>query len=233
MKNKYPGKICAAIAAGTVEKALAAAGAVEPFADVIEIRLDSLENPCIIPFTKAINKPIIFTNRADWEGGSFSGTEERRLSFLHDAIDNKAAYIDIELKTEDALKLPLIEKARIKGTSSIVSWHSFSSTPSSQALKSILQEQYRSGAKIGKIITMAQNHHDVLRVLDLQNQASELGFPLIAFCMGSAGTVSRVATLNLGGFMTYASGEQEKPTAPGQLPASMIQRILAEMNCDD
>jgi 3-dehydroquinate dehydratase-1/3-dehydroquinate dehydratase/shikimate dehydrogenase len=173
----------------------------------------------------------LFTNRADWEGGFFCGTEEARLSILHEAIDRKAAYIDIEVKTEDALKLPLIAKAKDQGCTSIASWHSFTSTPSAPALKAILQEQYRSGAQIGKIVTMAQNFHDVLRVLDLQNQASELGFPLIAFCMGSYGIVSRIATLNLGGFMTYASTDEAKETAPGQLPASTVRKILEEINC--
>lgn len=214
-----------------MEKALAAALAVEPFADVIEIRLDSLETPRITPFTTGLQKPLLFTNRAKWEGGSFSGSEEARLASLHEAIEKKSAYIDIELKTADALKLPLIAAAKAKGCTSLVSWHSFSSTPSSQALQAILQEEYRSGAQIGKIVTMAQKHQDVLRVLDLQRQAMELDFPLIAFCMGSHGTISRVATLNLGGFMTYASAGEEKATAPGQLPTATLRQILEEINC--
>ncbi len=233
MKNQYPGKICASIAEKTEAAALATASAAEPFSDVIEIRLDSLEKPQITPFIQSIKKPILFTNRAHWEGGFFPGTEEERLSFLHEAIKQKADFIDIELKTSDDLKLPLIKEAQKQGCSSIVSWHSFESTPSSQALKSILQEQYRSGAKIGKMVTMAKNHLDVLRVLDLQILASELQFPLITFCMGSYGTVSRVATLNLGGFMTYASGQDEKQTAPGQLPASTVRKILGEINGRD
>ncbi len=231
MNNTYPGKICASIAERTIEKAIAAASTVESFADVVEIRLDALENPQITPFTEKIQKPTLFTNRADWEGGAFSGSEEERLAILYEAIEKKASYIDIELKTDDALKLPLIEKAKSTGCISIVSWHYFSSTPSLPALKSILQEQYRSGAQIGKIVTMAKTPQDVLRVLDLQNQAKELDFPLIAFCMGNHGAVSRVATLNLGGFMTYASSDQERQTAPGQLPASTLHRILTEINC--
>jgi 3-dehydroquinate dehydratase-1/3-dehydroquinate dehydratase/shikimate dehydrogenase len=49
--------------------------------------------------------------------------------------------------------------------------------------------------------------------------------------MGSYGIVSRIATLNLGGFMTYASTDEAKETAPGQLPASTVRKILEEINC--
>jgi len=38
-----------------------------------------------------------------------------------------------------------------------------------------------------------------------------------AFCMGAAGTISRLATLYLGGWMTYVALAPEQATAPGQL----------------
>ena len=119
----------------------------------------------------------------------------------------------------------IITAAREKQVKSIVSWHDFKGTPSAQALESIFQEQYRSGADVGKIVTMARNFQDVLRVLNLQEIAAEMGFPLCAFCMGKPGMISRVATLELGGYMTYAAPDGAGATAPGQLPFSEVRKV--------
>lgn len=226
--NTSPGKTCVAIAAATVAEALRLAQIAEPRTDVIEIRLDLLAQPAITPFVKGLAKPVLFTNRAQWEGGRFTGTEEARLDLLHQAVSAGASFIDIELKTDTTLQQRLLQTARGK-CQTIISWHDFSGTPSKQALHSIFQAQYRSGAEIGKIVTMATSFQDVLRVLDLQAAAAEVNFPLIAFCMGAAGMISRVATVHLGGFMTYAAPDEAKGTAPGQLPISSLQTILAEL----
>jgi len=232
MQPTPTGKICVSIPGATISESIATATKAAADADVVEIRLDGLDKIEIEPFMTALKKPLLFTNRANWEGGSFSGSEEQRLQALHDAVELRAAYIDVELKTEESLKLPLIVQAKAKGTTSIVSWHSFGGTPSSRALVSILQEQYRSGADIGKIVTMASNYQEVLRVLNLQITADEIGFPLMAFCMGEAGMMSRVATLTLGGYMTYAAASEAGETAPGQMTAPRMRTILKEIYGD-
>ena len=66
-------------------------------------------------------------------------------------------------------------------------------------------------------------------MLNLQDEAATLGFPLIAFCMGRAGMISSIATLELGGFMTYAAPDNGPVTAPGQLPASVLRTILTSL----
>ncbi len=228
MKISKTGKLCVSVAGQDVSTVLTAAQDAEPLADVIEIRLDSMDSPDIPAFIKVIKTPILFTNRAKWEGGNFNGDESARLERLHEAATSGAAYVDIELKTEPKLRQDLIKTAQGK-CQTIISWHNFSVTPSKQALESILQEQYRSAADIGKIVTMASNFNDVLRVLNLQREAAEMGFPLIAFCMGQAGIISRVATLELGGFMTYASLNGKTNTAPGQIPVNALKIIFREI----
>lgn len=229
MKNPYPGKICVALSGTTSAAILALAQSASALADVLEIRLDSMQEPAIAPFIRAVATPLLFTNRAAWEGGQFSGSEDERVSLLHEAIVAGASYIDIELKTASALRDGLLQEAKAHGTQAIVSWHNFTTTPSAQALRAILQDQYRSGAAIGKIITMAQTFQDVMRVLDLQIEAAEIGLPLIAFCMGQAGIISRVATLGLGGFMTYTAADGTPGTAPGQLTVSSLRAIVKEL----
>ena len=221
----YPCKICVALSGTTVEEVLAQARQAAPQADLLEIRLDAMTEPAIAPFIGAVAPPLLFTNRAAWEGGGYRGSEEGRLHLLRQAVEAGAPFIDIELKTEPGLRDPLIREAGGHGSQVIVSWHNFTTTPSSQGLRTILQEQYRSGAGIGKIVTMARTFQDVLRVLDLQVEAAEIGLPLIAFCMGAAGVISRVATLGLGGYMTYAAADGSQGTAPGQLTISELRAI--------
>ncbi|HIJ79447.1 MAG: type I 3-dehydroquinate dehydratase [Desulfobulbaceae bacterium] len=226
-------RLCVSVAGPTVDSILALAIQAEPIADVIEIRLDSMSRPEITPLFKELSTPLLFTNRPTWEGGGYAGDEEKRLAQLIEAAEAGAAYIDIELNTDHDLQQELLKAAHEKGCQTIVSWHDFKTTASSQGLLQILQKQYRCGAKIGKIVTTARNYQDVLRVLALQTEAAEMGFPLIAFCMGRAGMVSRIATVDLGGYMTYAAPDNGTATAPGQLPATTVRNILTELASAD
>ncbi len=225
MKEKF-GKICVSIAAQTVEEAIAEAKRAGMLADVIEIRLDSLMDPELAPFFKEIEKPLLFTNRPVWEGGNFRGEESDRIGLLEEAVKKGAAYVDIELKTSLDLREKILDAAKESTTKIIISWHNFETTPSPQALASVFQTQYRSGANIGKIVTTANDFTDVLRVLDLQKFSAEMDFPLIAFCMGRVGVISRIATVELRGYMTYAAPDSGKRSAPGQLSVSTMKVIL-------
>ncbi|MFH1216218.1 MAG: type I 3-dehydroquinate dehydratase [Pseudomonadota bacterium] len=226
-------RLCVSIAAATQAEALALAKESEPVADVIEIRLDSMADPDIPSFLDGLGKPLLFTNRPAWEGGNCTGEEKARIALLKKAAEAGAAYVDIELNADPALATELITTARANNCRTIVSWHDFKCTASRQALSEIFQRQCRSGADIGKIVTTPRCFQDVFRVLALQEQAAELGFPLIAFCMGKTGMISRVATTDLGGYMTYAAPDHGPATAPGQLPASSLRRIFTELGHGD
>jgi len=226
-------RLCVSIAGATTAEALALAKKSETVADVIEIRLDSMQHPEITPFLEELAKPVLFTNRPLWEGGACQDEEAKRIDLLIAAAAAGAAYVDIELNSPPELQTQLIAAAREKNCQTIVSWHDFKCTASTQALLTIFQRQYRSGAAIGKIVTTARSFQDVLRVLALQDEAAETGFPLIAFCMGKTGMISRVASTDLGGYMTYAAPDNGPLTAPGQLPASSIRRIFMELSHAD
>jgi 3-dehydroquinate dehydratase-1/3-dehydroquinate dehydratase/shikimate dehydrogenase len=227
--SQAQGLVCVAIAADAAAadpqaEVLEAARQAEALADVIEIRLDSIPQPEII------SRPLLFTNRPLWEGGLYDGDEGARTGLLLDAISAGAAYVDIEMKTAFDLRQEVIGRAREQQTRVIVSWHNFDETPSTVELEEIFNEQYASGAGIGKIVTMATTSEDVLRVLSLQLLAAEKDFPLIAFCMGRAGMISRLATLELGGYMTYAAPDSGRATAPGQLRVSTLRTMLQTLD---
>jgi len=228
--NPLPGKICVSIGGNDVDDTLADALRVEEEADIIEIRLDGLTKPEIAPFIERIKKPLLFTNRPDWEGGLWCDDETERLALLKQAIVAHGSYVDIELRTEQILRREIINLAAKNQSKTIVSWHDFQTTPSATQLEHILHEQIESGADIGKIVTMAHDYNDVLRVLSLQAMAHKKDFSLIAFCMGEAGRISRLATLDLGGYMTYAAPESGKGTAPGQISVSTLHHLLNRLH---
>ena len=226
-------KICVSIAENDAQEAINAAQKAVGQADVIEIRLDALTSPAIAPFIESISAPILFTNRPTWEGGKYVGEEHQRVALLVDAVKQGASYVDIELKSENDLQKMLFDLAKESDTQSIVSWHNFQETPDYPQLGDILKKMRESGADIGKIVTMAHDFNDVLRVLHLQILAHKTDFPLIAFCMGKAGMISRLATLDLGGYMTYAAPDYGEATAPGQLPLKNLLTALEQFHHGD
>lgn len=224
------GAICVSVAAPDVDGVVRAVRPVLNDIDVIEIRLDAMRKPRVEALSAVLPKPLLFTHRPDWEGGAFQGPEEERMRVLLQAVDLGAAYVDIELDTNPELRDRLLHAMERSPTRLIISYHDFDGTPSAERLLEILNWQRESGAHIGKIVTMARDHLDVVRVLNLQCRAAELGFPLSAFCMGAVGRISRVATLFLGGYMTYAALNEEQATAPGQLSVAELRDLLARLN---
>lgn len=227
MKN-HP-RICVSIGRTNIDDALAIADSVSSQADVLEIRLDYLQTPVVSSFMNTLNTPLLFTNRPDWEGGEFKGGEEQRMGPLLEAVAENSAYVDLELlasfDSHQRMRMALQESK----TKLIVSWHNFKDTPSREELVGRMALMQDKGADIGKIITTAHSHQDVLRVLQLQDVAEQLGFPLIAFCMGRPGVISRIATCDLGGYMTYCAVSKEEATAPGQLSVGTLREIHALM----
>ncbi len=222
-------RICVSIARETVAEGLSVAETISPFADVIEIRLDHLKNISVASFIGQLSIPLLFTNRPTWEGGGFAGDEEARLAPLMEAVQQGAHYVDLELKAPAFSHEALLKVVENSSTRLILSWHNFQETPTRAELIGRLAMIQDKGAHIAKIVTMAHDYHDVLRMLMLQEEAANMGIPLIAFCMGRPGVISRLATLELGGYMTYCAASEEESTAPGQLSVTVLRRIEALM----
>jgi len=224
------GGICVAVAAPDAQSAAQAVQPVIDLVDVVEIRLDAMQETDIPDLCRGIARPLLFTNRPAWEGGRFKGSEEERLLPLLEAVEHGPAFVDLELKAQPHLRHRLAGALQGTATRLILSHHNFSLTPDSASLSETLSRQMESGAHIGKIVTMAHDHLDVLRVLQLQEEASRHDFPLIAFCMGKAGALSRIITLLLGGFMTYAALDEGQGTAPGQLTVLELRAALSSLS---
>ncbi len=219
------GKICVSLA---VSNAAAVQDLVQPVlhqVDVIEIRLDAMPDPEVGKCCSLLRKPLLFTNRPIWEGGEFSGFEDDRVRPLFDAIQLQAAYIDYELRADPQLRSQLQEAMQDSCCRMIISWHDFKTTPTAAELDDLLKQMIASKADIGKIVTTAHTPVEVLRVLQLQQSAMDAGFPLSCFCMGEPGQISRLATLYLGGYMSYTALNTEQVTAAGQLSVRQLNQL--------
>jgi 3-dehydroquinate dehydratase I len=221
------GLICASIMAGEGAGILAAVAPVASLIDVVEIRLDGMRDPLTAACIASLAKPVLVTNRPTWEGGLFAGNEEQRIDSLCRALQGGARFVDIELLTAPELRARILVAAKQYGAKVIVSSHDFQATPSAEQLRVTLEQMINSGADIGKIVTTAVSPGETLRILALQEEAMGAGFPLCSFAMGAAGIISRLATLYLGGYMTYAALSKDQATAPGQITVQDLHTLLS------
>ncbi len=234
--GRAKGKICVSIAAADAAAVQAVVLPVGDLVDVVEVRLDAMTTPETAKCCALLRKPLLFTNRPVWEGGSFGGFEDDRVGPLFTAVDLQAAYVDFELRADPLLRAQLLKSMQTAPTRMIISWHDFKSTPTAEELRDIVRQMQDSGAHIGKVVTTARNDADVLRVLSLQEEAAVTGFPLSCFCMGEPGRISRLATLYLGGYMSYGAVSETQATAAGQLSVHRLHklcRLFDGDSCDD
>lgn len=212
------GKVCTTIAAKTSEEmGRKATAAFALGTDLVEFRADILEEPRSVTAEglRRFARKAIVTVRRKEEGGSFKGSEAERLDLISELSGLRPLYLDVELST--AVENPDWYWKLRSGSRKIVSWHDFVGTPALSVLK-----RARAGASavgdVAKIVTTAKKTEDNRRVLRLYEEHPEA---LIAFCMGEAGTASRLASLQLGSPVTYASLPNE-PVAPGQLSVTTV-----------
>jgi 3-dehydroquinate dehydratase type I len=221
------GKLCIPIVETTVGKALIAIKEVNRLADLIELRVDYLKNVKLALLLQNRQKPFIVTNRRKEEGGNYKGEERKRLSVLQEAIDLGADYIDVELATERSSLQGLIRNKR--GTQVILSFHDFRRTPSEKELQRLFGQMIRLGADVIKIVPFAGSWEDNLTILSLIPFAKARRQKIVAFCMGEKGKISRIFSPFLGAAWTYASLNQSRASAPGQLTVRELTDIWKTM----
>jgi len=203
------------------------ARAIEKKADIVEIRLDGLRKHVGWEKLLKTDMPLILTNRAEREGGHFKGGERTRVDHLLKGIAGGVACVDIELSTSKPLLNEVVKAAKTQGTSLLITHHDFNETPSIDSLVSIAKRMADAGCDIAKIVTLAKNPRDALTVLDFLTQVPDsVAVPVVAFAMGDAGRLSRIAAPIFGSPIVYAAADE--PTAPGQFDVETTRRLLRE-----
>lgn len=216
-------RICAVIAEKTVEAAQAAIKMAATSADMIELRLDCLDDldPAdpskLRPLLANRPLPTIITCRAAREGGHKYIEDRARLRLLA-AAQGWADYCDVEAECYgQAIQLGL-DASRL-----IVSYHNFEETPAN--LGEIYSRICSLPAAAHKIATMAKQVGDSLAIFQLLERARAERRNLIALAMGEAGLLTRILGPSRGAFLTYGSAARGREGAPGQPTCAELRRL--------
>jgi len=190
--------------ADAIRRARAAA---EADADLIELRVDSMERPDAAAALEGRTKPAIVTCRPLREGGMFEGAEEDRLRVLSDAHARGAEFIDLEW---DAVRAPVMVERGGRGI--VVSRHIFDCTPRNAA--AMMDHLRGLGGEVAKLAVMTESLADLRTLL----HAVRPDHASVLIGMGAAGAATRVLAARYGSPWTYAGNR----VAPGQLPVSRL-----------
>jgi len=215
---------CIPIIAKNTEDALKKIAEATPLADILELRLDMMDSFEIGPIVQSSVKPVLVTYRSTKEGGQGKADPDIVADYLISAIREEADLIDVELNMPRDLRERIFDA---KGkTGIIVSTHINNGTPPRGDLNKVFKESIEAGGDIIKIVTMARRWDDNLRVLELIPEARDRGLEIIAFCMGPLGRMSRIFSLLMGAYMTFASMAAGQESAEGQIPIAEMKELL-------
>lgn len=185
------------------------------FADVVELRLDSVDRPDVAGALEGRLRPVIVTCRPRWEGGEFEGSELERQQLLMTAAHADAEFVDVELRAEFAGDLL---RAR-RGRGVVVSMHVFDAAERDYA--GGLAALRATGAEVVKLAVQVDSLTQTLPLFELGQAASRTadGQHHVFIAMGPRGMHTRVLSARLQNRWTY-SGDG---VAPGQMsPARML-----------
>ncbi len=212
--------LCVPLTQPTPEEMVSVLHAPELEFDLAEVRVDYLHTPVLEPLLACSSCPLLFTNRADRDHGSWKGTESERLEILNHAVDLGAEWVDIERECLSLLR----RKSRCK---TIVSYHNFKETPGN--LLEIAQAIEQMDGDVVKVATLARSHRDNARMFEVLRTINK---PVIGVTMGPYGHVVRILGPKLGAFLVFASLTTGQESAPGQIPArDLLKRYrFREMN---
>ncbi|NCP07423.1 type I 3-dehydroquinate dehydratase [bacterium] len=218
------GLFCIPIMAKDTDEAVKKMGDAKHLADLMEIRLDLMESFDVPSLVRASPAPVLVTYRSRAEGGKGDAHPDRVCLYLGAAARAGAAYVDLELNLPAEVRKEVL---KIKeGSKYIISRHIPEETPSDYALRRIMKDASRVGGHAVKIVPMARLWEDNLRIISLIIEARRLSIPIIAFCMGPIGRISRIFAHIMGNYLTFASLDEGEESAKGQIPIIRMKETL-------
>lgn len=190
----------------------------------VEIRADLLlaaghsieQLLAIVAACGASGLATLFTLRHPSHGGSFSGSEDDRVSISRQALAAGASVIDLEYRSAAA------ERMLGEGAPLVLSHHDFEAMPTPADLAALTAAMEALSPAAIKVVPTAAALADAVRMLEWIGEARG-GVRRIGFAMGSAGACSRILTIARGAPITYASFGAS--VAPGQVPLRDLREI--------
>ncbi len=225
------------ITAKTKEQALAQAQVIANTADadLAEFRIDLLsfasDTKQVIALGHELkkilgHKPMIATIRTKNEGGQLEISDADYGKTYQAYLKNPFMdWLDVEMFRDQKVVSEIVQKAHQKKVLVVMSNHDFQKTPSQDEIEKRLLKQDQMGADILKIAVMPKSKQDVFTLMNATLKVSQqITKPLLTMSMGQLGTISRVATANMGG--SYSFGMIGQASAPGQIDVTKLKQIL-------
>ncbi|MEI1716612.1 type I 3-dehydroquinate dehydratase [Acinetobacter baumannii] len=225
------------ITAKTKEQALAQAQVIANTADadLAEFRIDLLsfasDTKQVIALGHDLkkilgSKPMIATIRTKNEGGQLEISDADYGKTYQAYLKNPFMdWLDVEMFRDQKVVSEIVQKAHQKKVLVVMSNHDFQKTPSQDEIEKRLLKQDQMGADVLKIAVMPKSKQDVFTLMNATLKVSQQTTkPLLTMSMGQLGTISRVATANMGG--SYSFGMIGQASAPGQIDVTKLKQIL-------
>ncbi|MCT1997271.1 type I 3-dehydroquinate dehydratase [Brachybacterium muris] len=174
---------------------------------------------------------LLVTLRTSAEGGAREVSDQGLAEMLEAVIaSGHTDLVDVETSRGAEVVAHVVAAAREQGVLVVGSFHDFDATPGEDELVELLRSQRRAGADVPKIAVTPRHANDVLRLLAASLRVAADGDgPHITISMGTLGAVSRVAAEVFGSAATFATvgdAAQGGASAPGQLAARDVERML-------
>lgn len=207
--------------------------AVSAGAEMLELRtdyLDRLDRDSVVALIAEVKGtipasiPVIVTCRDPREGGAGNHPQSLRIEILLAAIEAGADFIDLEYanfiqpEIGSRIKAALADHPQSR---LILSAHDFQGKFADLRRLHHDIQQARPDA-IPKLVYTAQHINDCFEAFDLFHETRG---DRIVLCMGQAGLISRILARKLGGFVTFASLNEQTATAPGQLTVGTLKGL--------
>ncbi|MDC4918869.1 type I 3-dehydroquinate dehydratase [Acinetobacter baumannii] len=225
------------ITAKTKEQALAQAQVIANTADadLAEFRIDLLsfasDTKQVIALGHELkkilgNKPMIATIRTKNEGGQLEISDADYGKTYQAYLKNPFMdWLDVEMFRDQKVVSEIVQKAHQKKVLVVMSNHDFQKTPNQDEIEKRLLKQDQMGADVLKIAVIPKSKQDVFTLMNATLKVSQQTTkPLLTMSMGQLGTISRVATANMGG--SYSFGMIGQASAPGQIDVTKLKQIL-------
>lgn len=190
--------ICASIKVKNMKDAIDMLEKVPNDYDLVEIWINEIDDLNLPKLKIKAKQPLLIKI-----------TDFSNHDLLKEVIENGFEYVDVDIADFEKIKDLHKDKTKI-----IASYHDFSETPDIKIGREMVERMKNAGADIGKIVCIAKDCHDNLIPLKL---LKETEFPLITFCMGELGRLSRVLSPQCGSLISYIPPDTGWKTADGQI----------------
>lgn len=215
-------KICSVVIGKTLEEFLDNLDMAQQVSNFVELRVDYINDFSINQIDtikQHVYKENIFTCRSINGGGKFEGSEEELKNIVYKADELQFNHIDIEMSMLNSINF-LNKNSKIIG-----SYHNFNNTPSYDELLNIYKNIKRYDfVDIVKIATNVVNDSDNIELVKLLINKRD---NIIVLGMGEKGKITRIISPLLGGYLTFAS-INNNISASGQISLGDLIKIYGD-----